>query len=84
MRYIATTSYALYVLHPLAAFGWWNDGSILERYLFKRPLGFVITFIAAHLSTFYWERGWMEAARHWLELRRIRRQKMQASLERVG
>jgi peptidoglycan/LPS O-acetylase OafA/YrhL len=83
MRYIASTSYALYVLHPLTTFGWWGDGSIYERYLFKRPLGFVVTFISAHLSTFYWERRWSDAARNWLSLRKSRRQRTSSSLTQV-
>lgn len=69
LRYIAATSYALYVIHPLTAHGWWNDGSIWQRYLLKRPLGFVITLIAAHLSTFYWERAWIQTARRWIRSR---------------
>jgi peptidoglycan/LPS O-acetylase OafA/YrhL len=72
MRYIASISYALYVLHPLTAFGWWNDGSVFERYLFKRPLTFVITFVSAHISTFHWERRWIEGAANWIEGRRAR------------
>jgi peptidoglycan/LPS O-acetylase OafA/YrhL len=83
MRYVASTSYALYVLHPLVAYGWWNDGSVFERYLLKRPLGLMITFIAAHLSTFYWERRWSSAARNWLEARRTRRQGTVVSLKGV-
>jgi peptidoglycan/LPS O-acetylase OafA/YrhL len=70
LRYIATTSYALYVIHPLTAHGWWNDGSSLQRYLLKRPLSLTITLIAAHFSTFYWERAWIETARRWLRARR--------------
>jgi peptidoglycan/LPS O-acetylase OafA/YrhL len=69
LRTIATMSYALYVIHPLTAHGWWNAGSIAERYLFKRPLGFAITIILAHLSSVYWERMWMRMARHWLAKR---------------
>ena len=37
-RYVAKISYALYVIHPLTIFGWMDEGSILERYLFKRPI----------------------------------------------
>jgi peptidoglycan/LPS O-acetylase OafA/YrhL len=70
LRYIAATSYALYVIHPLTAHGWWDDGSVWQRYLLKRPLGFAITVIAAHMSTFYWERIWIQAARRWLRSRR--------------
>ncbi len=68
-RYIATISYALYVIHPLTAHGWWNEGSPVERYLLKRPLGFACTLALAHLSTRYWERFWIERARR-LKLRK--------------
>jgi peptidoglycan/LPS O-acetylase OafA/YrhL len=68
-RYIAATSYALYIIHPLTAHGWWNEGGIWHRYLLKRPLSLLITLIAAHLSTFYWERAWMQGARRWLRSR---------------
>jgi peptidoglycan/LPS O-acetylase OafA/YrhL len=65
-RYIATVSYALYVIHPLFAHGWWNAGTVLERYLLKRPVGIALTFLLAHLSTFWWERLWTRAAAKWL------------------
>ncbi len=68
-RYVAATSYALYIIHPLTAHGWWNDGSIWQRYLLKRPLGFLITLVAAHFSTFYWERAWIQAAKRWARSR---------------
>ncbi|WP_407150706.1 acyltransferase family protein [Bradyrhizobium sp. ORS 86] len=70
LAYIAATSYALYIFHPLTAHGWWNDGSIYQRYLLKRPAGLVLTLLAAHLSTFYWERMWIQAARRRLASRR--------------
>jgi peptidoglycan/LPS O-acetylase OafA/YrhL len=56
MRYIAATSFAVYVLHSPFRVGWFNAGSDWERYLFKRPLGIVCTFVLAHLSTFYFEK----------------------------
>jgi peptidoglycan/LPS O-acetylase OafA/YrhL len=62
-RYVASISYALYVIHPLTAHGWWSEGSHLERYLLKRPLGLAITLLLAHLSTRYWERFWIDWAR---------------------
>jgi peptidoglycan/LPS O-acetylase OafA/YrhL len=65
-RYIATISYALYVIHPLTAHGWWSAGTLLEKYLIKRPLSIVITFVLAHLSTFHWERFWIKTAQRWL------------------
>jgi peptidoglycan/LPS O-acetylase OafA/YrhL len=72
MRYIATVSYALYVIHPLTTQGWWNQGSIVDRYVLKRPISFAMTFVAAHISTFYWERHWLRAGRQWIERRRMR------------
>jgi peptidoglycan/LPS O-acetylase OafA/YrhL len=66
-RYIATISYALYVIHPITAHGWWSAGTLMEKYLFKRPMGILITFALAHLSTFYWEHFWTRAARRWLK-----------------
>jgi len=72
MRYIGAISYALYVVHPLTLYGWFNQGTIVERYLFKRPISFAITFAAAHVSTFYWEKKWTQASRNWIQARRIR------------
>jgi peptidoglycan/LPS O-acetylase OafA/YrhL len=68
-RYVATVSYALYVIHPLFAHGWWNAGTVPERYLLKRPVGIALTFLLAHISTFWWERLWTRAAGRWLALR---------------
>jgi peptidoglycan/LPS O-acetylase OafA/YrhL len=73
MRYIAAISYALYVMHPLTTHGWLNQGGVAERYLLKRPVSFAMTFLLAHLSTFYWERYWMQAGKKWIERRRERR-----------
>ncbi len=73
MRYIATTSYALYVIHPITIQGWWNEGNVIDRYIFKRPVSICITFIAAHLSTFYWERVWLHLGKQWIERLRPRR-----------
>jgi peptidoglycan/LPS O-acetylase OafA/YrhL len=70
LRYIATISYALYVIHPATVHGWMNEGGTLTRYLLKRPMSFALTFILAHLSTFYWESRWQTAAKHWLQKRR--------------
>jgi peptidoglycan/LPS O-acetylase OafA/YrhL len=70
MRYIATISYALYIIHPATAQAWMNEGGTMIKYLLKRPISFALTFILAHLSTFYWERHWQFAARRWLQKRR--------------
>ena len=66
MRYVATISYALYVIHHALIQGWWNEGTVFTRYLLKRPLSFALTFLLAHLSTFYWERYWQNAAKAWI------------------
>jgi peptidoglycan/LPS O-acetylase OafA/YrhL len=73
MRYIATISYALYVIHPATIQGWWNEGSTFDRYVLKRPISFLMTFVAAHISTFHWEHFWMQVGRQWIKQRRARR-----------
>jgi peptidoglycan/LPS O-acetylase OafA/YrhL len=73
MRYIASISYALYVIHPLTIHGWWNQGGTFERYILKRPISFAMTFATAHISTFYWERPWLQTGRQWIRHRRMRR-----------
>lgn len=57
--YIAGISYALYVIHPLLAHSWLGSGEGLDKYL-KRPLLFVTLFALAHLSTFYFEKKWID------------------------
>lgn len=64
-KYIARISYALYVIHPATAHGWMNDGSVVERYLLKRPISVALTFLLAHLSTFYWEERWIAWGKRW-------------------
>lgn len=64
--YLATTSYALYVIHPLLAGTWLGSGDVIVKYL-KRPLLFVVLFALAHLSTFYYERWWMANGRNLAE-----------------
>ncbi len=73
MRYIATISYSLYVIHQATIQGWWNEGTVFDRYVLKRPISFAATFFLAHLSTFYWERLWLSAGRQFLAHRRQRR-----------
>lgn len=70
LRYIATISYALYVIHPATVHGWMSEGGLATKYLLKRPISFVLTFGLAHISTFYWESRWQAAARRWVEKRR--------------
>jgi peptidoglycan/LPS O-acetylase OafA/YrhL len=56
--YIATISYALYVVHPLLAQTWLGSGDTVIKYL-KRPLLFAAIFLTAHISTFYYEKWWI-------------------------
>lgn len=63
--YTAKISYALYIYHPLMIVGWMNTGSTMERYLFKRPISYALTWISAHLSSFVWEKYWQTKAREW-------------------
>ena len=59
LRYIATVSFALYVVHHLLMFTWLGEGDKWVKYL-KRPLLFALTFALAHVSTFYYEQRWIE------------------------
>ena len=68
-RYIADTSYALYIYHPLTIFGFMNSGSAMEKYLLRRPVSFVLTFVLAHLSTYLWEKPWQAFARRIISAR---------------
>jgi peptidoglycan/LPS O-acetylase OafA/YrhL len=56
--YIASISYALYVIHGGLVNTWLGDGGTLEKYL-KRPLLLGLTFALAHVSTFYYEKYWI-------------------------
>ena len=60
--YLASVSYALYVIHPLLAHTWFGSGETIEKYA-KRPLLFVVLFLLAHLSTFYYEKYWISLAK---------------------
>jgi peptidoglycan/LPS O-acetylase OafA/YrhL len=64
LAYIATISYALYVIHIGAMHGWLGSGGTLEKYA-KRPLVIAITWILAHLSTFYFEAWWIKLGKKW-------------------
>lgn len=65
-QYIAKISYALYIWHPLMVYGWMDQGSTAQRYLLKRPVSWALTWVAAHLSTTYWESFWQKKVRQWL------------------
>ena len=59
LRYIAHTSYAIYIVHPLTTHGWLGSGSTFVKYA-KRPICFALTFALAHLSTNYYEAWWID------------------------
>ncbi|RWR08125.1 acyltransferase family protein [Paenirhodobacter populi] len=63
LGFIARISYALYIWHPLMALGPMSQGSAPVRYLIKRPITFLLTFIAATLSTAYYEKIFTDWAR---------------------
>jgi peptidoglycan/LPS O-acetylase OafA/YrhL len=53
--YLASISFALYVIHHLLMFTWLGEGDTkLLKYLKRVPL-FAVTFALAHVSTFYFE-----------------------------
>ena len=71
LGYIASISYALYVIHMFLMTTWLGSGVGWEKYS-KRPLLFLTLFIAAHLSTFYYEKRWIALGRRISE--KLRRQ----------
>ena len=52
--WVATISYALYIIHGVLMNTWLGSGDLLEKYL-KRPLLIGLTFLLAHVSTFKFE-----------------------------
>jgi peptidoglycan/LPS O-acetylase OafA/YrhL len=58
LLYIASVSYALYVIHGGLGHTWLGEGGTFEKYA-KRPLLFAVTFLLAHISTFYFEKYWI-------------------------
>jgi peptidoglycan/LPS O-acetylase OafA/YrhL len=62
LKYIATISFALYVIHPIVAYGWLdpnNTDSKIFKYFVQRPISIIILFTLAHFSTFYYEKYWI-------------------------
>lgn len=59
LNYFAQVSFALYVIHPLTTAGWLGSGDVIVRYT-KRIGSFALTFLFAHLSTFYYEKYWID------------------------
>lgn len=54
LLYLATISYALYVIHLGLVHTWLGSGDLIEKYA-KRPLLLAVLFVTAHVSTFYYE-----------------------------
>lgn len=57
--YLASISFALYIIHGVLVDTWLGSGDKIVKYL-KRPLLFGVTFTLAHLSTFYFEKYWQD------------------------
>lgn len=64
LAYIASISYALYVIHPITTYGWLGSGDEIVKYI-KRPVSFLLTFGLAHMSTFYFEKYWIACGKRW-------------------
>lgn len=60
--YIAAISYALYVIHLPLTHTWLGTGDLVEKYL-KRPLLIAITFALAHISTYWFEKRFIDLGR---------------------
>lgn len=59
LKYIATVSYALYIIHPLLNHTWLGEGEKIVKYM-KRPILLAVLFGLSHISTFYYEKFWIE------------------------
>lgn len=55
LAYIASISYALYVIHPVLAASWLGDGIGWDKYS-KRPLLFLVLWLVTHLVSRHFER----------------------------
>ncbi len=66
MLYLATVSYALYVIHGGLRWTVLGTGDTLVKYM-KRPLLLAATFALAHVSTFHYERIFNDLGRKWTE-----------------
>ncbi len=64
LGYIAAVSYALYIFHPMVAWGWLGSGTKIVMYL-KRVPELAAVFGLAHVSTFYFEDYWIRFGKKW-------------------
>jgi peptidoglycan/LPS O-acetylase OafA/YrhL len=60
--WIATISYALYIIHGVLMNSWLGSGDLVEKYL-KRPILIGLTFALAHLSTYRFEQPFIAYAK---------------------
>ncbi len=60
--YIAQISYALYIIHGVLGATWIGTGGTIEKYA-KRPFLLLFTWMLAHVSTFYYERYWIQLSK---------------------
>ena len=60
-KYVAQISYALYVIHGMLTATWLGGATLpkLQQYAL-RPVLAAATFFLAHLSTFYYEKFWID------------------------
>ena len=70
LKYLATISFALYVIHGILMETWLGEGDLLVKYA-KRPLLFALTFALAHLSTFHYEARWIALGKRLTQRRRV-------------
>lgn len=64
LGYLATTSFAVYVVHGCLAETWLASGEKLTKYL-KRPLLLAVTFGVGHFSTFVVEKRLIALGKQW-------------------
>jgi peptidoglycan/LPS O-acetylase OafA/YrhL len=64
LAYIATISFALYILHPIVEWGWLGSGPLVVKYA-KRIPELALIFGLAHISTFYFEDFWIKKGKMW-------------------
>lgn len=62
LAFLASISYALYVIHPMLMHSWLGSGGLLEKYA-KRPLLFIVLFALAYASTHLFESRWIALAK---------------------
>lgn len=63
-KYVAQISYALYVIHGMLTATWLGGATLpkLQQYAL-RPVLAAVTFCLAHISTFYYEKIWINWAK---------------------